>query len=127
MSIGKSLQNAVVAFALAVVAGVCIPVLKMCVTGSSDPFQAGWPLFLHGSACVAAFAISWKWLAGLTSAAGVYAGLVGYLLAFENPEYLAASLIALAIHGFIPALFGSLVALAIRFRSVRVPESRTNA
>ena len=76
--------------------------------------------------CFAAIAISSIGDPGVTSAFGLYTGLVGYMLAFENPEYPVASLIALVIHGLIPALIGSLVAISFRRRANCLPKSRND-
>ena len=119
-----SFRKTVVAFTVGAVIGVCIPMLLKWVTGRSDPFQAGWPLFLPATVCFAAIAISSIGYPALTSAFGLFTGLVVYLLAFENPEYPVTSLIALAIHGLIPALIGSLVAIAFRRRTNSLSKSR---
>ncbi|MBC7819982.1 MAG: hypothetical protein IAG10_24125 [Planctomycetaceae bacterium] len=127
MSNRGSFQKAVIAFAVGVVVGVCIPVLRNLVCGDSDPFQAGWPLFLQAAACLAALVVSLRWHHGFVSAIGIYLGLAGYTLIVGNPEYPASSLIALAIHGFVPALVGSLVVSAVRSRSSRLPKNRSHA
>lgn len=113
-------------FAVGVAAGVGILILKGFVTGDSDPFQPGWPWFLQSTAFVTAFAISWKWPLGVTSAVGLYAGLAADMLALRASEYPASSLIALAIHGFVPALVGSVIALVMRRRSRLLSKSRPN-
>ncbi len=120
----RRLTNWIGSFAVAVIAGVCLPISKKFVTGNSDPFQSEWPWFLQSTACVAAFAISWKWPVGVMSAVGLYVGLGGSMLALRASEYPASSLIALAIHGFIPALVGSVIALVMRRRSLQFSKSR---
>ena len=119
-----SFRKTVVAFTVGTVIGVCIPMLLKWATGCSDPFQAGWPLFLQATVCFAAIAISSIGDPAVTSAFGLYTGLVGYMLAIENPEYPVASLIALTIHGLIPALIGALVAIAFRRRTNSLSKSR---
>lgn len=123
----RKLPCLAVALAVGFATGIGILVLKKCVTGDSDPFQAGWPLFLQLAACLATFVVTWKWCPGIMSAVGLYAGLAGYMLALRTSEYPVSSLIALAIHGFVPALVGSLVAFAVRCRSNRLPKNRSHA
>ncbi len=123
----KSFQMGGVTFAASVVLGAGILLSQKLVYGSADPFQNGWPLFLQATAGLAAFVVSWRWSQGVISAIGLYVGLIAYMLIEGNPEYPAASLIALAIHGFVPALVGSLVASAVRSRSSRLPKNRSHA
>ena len=122
-----SFRKVITTLVVSVILGASIPFTRKLILGNPDPFSAGWPLFLQATACLAAFMVSWRWNHGVTSAVGLYAGLVGYLMAWGNPEYPAASMIALAIHGFIPALSGSLVAFAMCRRSGRLVKSRSKA
>jgi hypothetical protein len=108
-------QNAAIAFAVSVALGATIPVARKLLCGDSDPFQSSWPLFLQVAACLSAFAVSWKWRQSTAAAVGLYVGLAGYLLILGNPEYPGSSLIALAVHGFAPALVGSLIALVVHY------------
>lgn len=109
-------RNALTGFSVSVVLGASIPVLRQLFCGDADPFQSDWPLFLHAAACLSAFAVAWPSRQRLASAIGVYVGLVGYVLVVGKPEYPASTLIALAIHGFVPALVGSLIAFAVSRR-----------
>lgn len=111
-----SFRSAIIASAVSVGLGASIPVLRQLFCGDADPFPSDWPLFLHAAACLSAFAVAWPSRQRLTSAIGVSVGLVGYLLIVGKPEYPVASLIALAIHGFVPALIGSLIAFKVSQR-----------
>ncbi|MBS0262448.1 MAG: hypothetical protein JSS02_10900 [Planctomycetes bacterium] len=71
--------------------------------------------------------MTWRWKRGVAAAVGVYGGLVGYLLVFGNPEYPLASLIALAVHGLIPAIAGSLAAFMMYRFVGRWPQSPPHA
>jgi hypothetical protein len=123
----KSFQMGGVTFATSVVLGVGILISRKLVYGSADPFQDGWPLFLQATAGLVAFVVSWRWSQGVVSAIGLYVGLIAYMLIEGKPEYPVSSLIALTIHGFVPALVGSLVASAVRSRSSRLPKNRSHA
>jgi len=113
MSHRLSLHNAIVAFAVSAVLGAAIPIARRLALGSSDPFQSNWPVFLQATAFLGALAVSWHWRQCIAPALGLFAGLAGYLLILGNSEYPVSSLIALAIHGFLPALAGSLIAYAV--------------
>ncbi len=127
VSLKTTFRNAGVALAVSVALGAGIPVARKLFCGSSDPFQTGWPLFLQATACLAAFAVSWRCRQRVVPAVGLYAGLAGYMLIVGNPEYPVASLIALMIHGFVPALVGSLVAFVVSCRASRLLKNRSHA
>lgn len=116
------IRNAIIVLAVSFALGASILILRKLVRGDADPFQSDWPLFLHAAACLSAFAVAWSSRQRLASAIGVYAGLVGYVLIVGKPEYPASTLIALTIHGFVPALVGSLAAFAVSCRSCKAVE-----
>lgn len=111
------LRDTSIALAASVLLGASIPVLRKLFCGSADPFQSNWPLFLHIAACLAAFVVASLTRQRVMAAIGLYAGLAGYLLIVGKSEYPVASLIALAIHGFAPAVVGSLLAFTFSRRS----------
>lgn len=126
-SIKSPLRHTVIALAVSAALGASIPILRNLVLGNADPFRSDWPLFLHAAACLLAFAVAWSSRQRWASAIGVYAGLVGYVLVAGKPEYPVSTLIALAIHGFVPALVGSLVAFAVSCRSSLLLKNRPHA
>jgi hypothetical protein len=123
---GRSFHSAFVAFAVSVALGAAIPVARKLALGDPDPFQGDWPIFLQTAACLAALAVSWHWRQILASPIGIYAGLAGYLLILGKAEYPASSMIALAIHGFLPAVAGSLISLAVNYWKSRAERSTTS-
>ncbi len=85
------------------------------VHGVLDPFPQGWPLVLNLSAFGLAAVAALRVPSPLALALGLYAGLVAVMLASGEAEYPIASMIALALHGLVPAALGALPGAGIRY------------
>ena len=83
--------------------------------GDVDPFGQGWPLILQASALVSAFIITLLLHCPITSALGVYVGLVGLMLVSGASEYPMSSSVGFAVHGYLPAAFGAALAIGVRY------------
>ena len=109
------LPNAILACLVGFVCGaVCVPVINRLVYGDLDPFIHGWPLLLEVSAFLLPGIITLTTGHAITAALGLYGGLIVTMLTLGNPEYPVASIVALAVHGFIPALLGGALGAWIR-------------
>jgi len=78
--------------------------LRWIIRGSADPFQTHWPLDLQAGAVALTLVLGFWTGAPFVAAIGVYFGLVAALFVSGGADYPASSLIALAIHGFLPGL-----------------------
>lgn len=113
-----------VLFAGSMALGAGILVLRGVVYGAADPFDDGWPVFLQATAFGTAFVVAKFWRRHIAIPIGLYVGLVAYMLMAGNPEYHAASVIALAVYGLLPSLAGWGLANALRYGSGASPLGR---
>lgn len=78
--------------------------LRWIIRGSADPFQTHWPLDLQAGAAALTLLFGLGTGTPFVAAIGVYLGLVAALFVDGGADYPASSLIALAVHGFLPGL-----------------------
>ncbi|MFO1043339.1 MAG: hypothetical protein U0941_16265 [Planctomycetaceae bacterium] len=90
--------------AIAFGAGASLFVLRRALRGSADPFTDGWPVYLQLGALSLTFLLACINGQPFLTAMGIYCGFIGYLLADGGSEYPVASVIALTVHGLLPAL-----------------------
>lgn len=104
----RSRWLALFVFGAAMVAGAGLCGIRWMVRGNADPFAVDWPLYLQlgSSALTVVMAIVSR--RPFSAALGIYCGLVVFMLVDGNAEYPVASVIALTVHGLIPALLGAL-------------------
>ena len=102
-------------WAVAIVAGASLLGVRRVVRGDADPFSVDWPLDLMLGSLALTLLIAFWSRRPILAAFGIYCGLVGYMLVDGNAEYPAASVIALTVHGLLPALLGALLATGIQF------------
>ena len=108
------LGSAFASFSIGAVAGgACIPAIHYLVYADTDPLRHGWPLCLHILAFLISMIMTLLFRSAITSAVGVYAGLIVFMLSFAGAEYPASSAIALAVHGLLPATIGSTIAFCV--------------
>lgn len=101
------MSHPLLAFAIATIAGASLFGVRWAVRGNADPFNVEWPLYLQlGSVTLTSLMASLNRRPFVT-AMGVYCGFIVYLLADGQSEYPVASVIALTLHGLLPALTGA--------------------
>lgn len=103
---GTSLWGALFAFAFAAFVGAGLLGIRWAVRGNADPFNVAWPTYLQVGSLVSTIFVGILSRRPFTAAFGMYFGLVACMLVFGQAEYPVASAIALAVHGFLPALAG---------------------
>ena len=94
------------------ICGAGVITVRFLLVGSADPFADGWPLLLNVLAASAAFVIVAILGHGPLASFGVYLGLVTHVFAASAP-YPVAACVALALHGWVPALAGAFAASAL--------------
>lgn len=106
----------VLAFVVAVILGASLFGVRWAVRGNADPFTGDWPVSLQLGSLGSA--LSWGVLSRrpLIAAIGVYSGCVAFMLLDGGAEYPASSVVALTIHGLLPALIGALCAAHLNSR-----------
>jgi hypothetical protein len=106
----------VIVLVTAAAAGAGLLGIRALMRGSADPFQADWPMDLWSGSFVATFMIASLSRAPLIAAFGLFLGLVTFMLVDGSAEYPVSSVIAIAIHGLVPALVAALLAIGIQSR-----------
>jgi hypothetical protein len=93
--------------------GTLIPGMHFLIRGHSDPINSDLPYYLPITSFVSTAVIVYQLRCPVMTASGVFGGLVLALFASGGSEYPYSSLIALAVHGFVPALAGGLVVYVV--------------
>ncbi len=96
--------------AFGIVSGsILIPTVLIFFNGDIDPFGHGGPLCLEGSSLILALFITLWFRCPFASATGIYTRLLGTLFATGVSKYPMSSVIALGVHGLLPAITGSVI------------------
>ncbi len=109
-----SRSQSVLAFAMAAAAGAALFGIRWAVRGNADPFVVNWPLYLQIGSCVLTLVVGSLSRRPFAAAFGLFFGLIMYMILDGGAEYPVASVIALTIHGLLPALAGALCLVVIR-------------
>lgn len=107
------MSHPLVVLAVTTVAGASLAIVRWTVRGNADPFAGDWPLYLPLGSLALTFLLAAVNRRPFVTAAGVYCGLVGYMLFDGRSEYPVASVIALAVNGLLPALAAAAIVFAI--------------
>lgn len=111
---GRPRWPAWAAFAAATAAGATILAMRWLFHGNANPFDVEWPLYLQVGACLSAIVVGVVSGRPIVAACGLYFGLNLVMLNEGSAEYPVASMIALGVHGLLPALAGALCSVVIR-------------
>lgn len=103
----------VIVFMIGTIAGAGLLGARWAVRGNADPFDVAWPLYLQSGSLVLTLLLGSISRRPLTASFGLYFGLVLYMLVDGRAEYPVASIIALTVHGLLPALTGALCLVLI--------------
>jgi hypothetical protein len=88
--------------------------MRWIFRGNADPFDVGWPLYLQIGACVLTLVVGAVSGRPCAAALGLFVGLNLVMLVDGGAEYPVASVLALGVHGLLPALAGALCIVVIR-------------
>lgn len=121
----RALSHPLTVFVVALAAGAALFGARWAVRGNADPFVVDWPLYLQLGSLALTSLMSIISRRPFVTAVGVYCGLVAYMLIDGHAEYPVASLIALTVHGLVPALAGALLVFGMLFRQRRPAGRRT--
>lgn len=107
-------MKAVITFAAGFLLGsIVLPGLHYAFHGDIDPFSHGWPFLLQIGAFVSALVAATFFRQPIAAAVGIFAGLAAIMLISGASPYPVASLLAIAIHAFIPAMMGAAAAFVM--------------
>jgi len=113
-----SLLGTLVAFTIAANAGASLLGVRWAIHGNADPLNVAWPLYLQVGSLVLTLFVGSLGRRPFAAAFGLFSGLVAYMLVDGSAEYPVASVIALAVHGLLPALAGAVC--LVLFRTITV-------
>lgn len=111
---GRPRWSGLAAFAGATAVGAGLLGMRWLIRGNADPFDVPWPLYLQIGVCVLTLVVGAVSGRPFAAACGLFLGLIVVMFVEGRAEYPVASVIALGVHGLLPALAGALCLVVLR-------------